>query len=184
MLKVSYRNSANISGCKVIPAGRNADRRYPAARGRRPREYERALTIVDRNAKQKIIAADILGEPGIYPSSRARVSATALGCAGHLSGGDFGRCVMDCVHVPRSNQSDQAVCDVHPCKRRGRDQYLFAGSDAGGRPAAAMYSLIESAKLNGLNWHSTRCKPRDRVPEAVVFGHIAVDAYTRNRAGG
>ena len=28
---------------------------------------------------------------------------------------------------------------------------MFAGSDAGGRRAAALYSLIESAKLNGLN---------------------------------
>jgi hypothetical protein len=28
---------------------------------------------------------------------------------------------------------------------------LFAGSDAGGRRAAAMYSLIETAKLNGVN---------------------------------
>jgi transposase len=28
---------------------------------------------------------------------------------------------------------------------------LFAGSDAGGRRAAAMCSLIESAKLNGVN---------------------------------
>jgi len=33
----------------------------------------------------------------------------------------------------------------------GRKNYLFAGSDAGGRRAAALYSLIESAKLNGLN---------------------------------
>jgi transposase len=33
----------------------------------------------------------------------------------------------------------------------GRKNYLFAGSDAGGRSAAALYSLIESAKLNGLN---------------------------------
>jgi transposase len=33
----------------------------------------------------------------------------------------------------------------------GRKNYLFAGSDAGGRRAAAMYSLIETAKLNGLN---------------------------------
>jgi IS66 C-terminal element len=30
-------------------------------------------------------------------------------------------------------------------------EYLLAGSDAGSRPAAALYSLIESAKLNGLN---------------------------------
>ena len=33
----------------------------------------------------------------------------------------------------------------------GRKNYLFAGPDAGGRRAAAMYSLIETAKLNGVN---------------------------------
>lgn len=33
----------------------------------------------------------------------------------------------------------------------GRKNYLFAGSDAGGERAAAMYSLIGSAKLNGLD---------------------------------
>jgi transposase len=33
----------------------------------------------------------------------------------------------------------------------GRKNYLFAGSDAGGKRAAAIYSLIGSAKLNGLD---------------------------------
>jgi transposase len=33
----------------------------------------------------------------------------------------------------------------------GRKNYLFAGSDAGGHRAAAVYSLIETAKLNGLD---------------------------------
>ena len=33
----------------------------------------------------------------------------------------------------------------------GRKNYLFAGSDAGGRRAAALYSLIETAKLSGLD---------------------------------
>lgn len=33
----------------------------------------------------------------------------------------------------------------------GRKNYLFAGSDTGGERAAAIYSLIESAKLNGLD---------------------------------
>ena len=32
-----------------------------------------------------------------------------------------------------------------------RKNWLFAGSDAGGDRAAAMYSLIGSAKLNGLD---------------------------------
>lgn len=33
----------------------------------------------------------------------------------------------------------------------GRGNYLFMGSDAGGERAAAMYSLVETAKLNGLD---------------------------------
>jgi transposase len=33
----------------------------------------------------------------------------------------------------------------------GRKNYLFAGSDQGGERAAALYALIETAKLNGLN---------------------------------
>ena len=33
----------------------------------------------------------------------------------------------------------------------GRKNFLFAGSDAGGDRAAAFYSLINTAKLNGLD---------------------------------
>ena len=33
----------------------------------------------------------------------------------------------------------------------GRKNYLFAGSDAGGERAAMLYSLINTAKLNGLD---------------------------------
>ena len=33
----------------------------------------------------------------------------------------------------------------------GRKNYMFAGSDSGGERAAAMYSLIGSAKLNGID---------------------------------
>ena len=33
----------------------------------------------------------------------------------------------------------------------GRKSWLFAGSDAGGERAAAIYSLISTAKLNGLD---------------------------------
>ena len=33
----------------------------------------------------------------------------------------------------------------------GRKNYLFAGSDAGGERAATAYTLIETAKLNGLD---------------------------------
>jgi hypothetical protein len=33
----------------------------------------------------------------------------------------------------------------------GRKNYLFAGSDGGGERAAALYSLIGTARLNGLD---------------------------------
>ena len=49
------------------------------------------------------------------------------------------------------------------CVALGRKNFLFAGSDAGGERAAAIYSLIGTAKLNGLD------------PEAYlryVIGHI------------
>jgi hypothetical protein len=34
---------------------------------------------------------------------------------------------------------------------RGRKNFLFAGSNTGGERAAAIYSLLGSAKLNGLD---------------------------------
>ena len=37
------------------------------------------------------------------------------------------------------------------CVALGRKNYLFAGADSGGERAAAIYSLIGSAKLNGLD---------------------------------
>ena len=54
---------------------------------------------------------------------------------------DDGRLALD------NNPAERAL----RCVAIGRKNYLFAGSDAGGRRAAAMYSLIESAKLNGAN---------------------------------
>ena len=37
------------------------------------------------------------------------------------------------------------------CVALGRKNFLFAGADSGGKRAAAIYSLIGSAKLNGLD---------------------------------
>jgi transposase len=54
---------------------------------------------------------------------------------------DDGRLALD------NNPAERALRGV----AIGRKNWLFAGSDAGGRRAAAMYSLIESAKLNGIN---------------------------------
>jgi len=54
---------------------------------------------------------------------------------------DDGRLALD------NNPAERALRGV----AIGRKNYLFAGSDAGGRRAATMYSLIETAKLSGIN---------------------------------
>ena len=54
---------------------------------------------------------------------------------------DNGRLALD------NNPAERAL----RCVAIGRKNYLFAGSDAGGEYAAALYSLIGTAKLNGID---------------------------------
>ena len=51
-----------------------------------------------------------------------------------------------CIEID-NNAAERALRGV----ALGRNNYLFMGSDAGGERAAAMYSLVETAKLNGLD---------------------------------
>ena len=53
----------------------------------------------------------------------------------------------------------------------GRRNWLFAGSDVGGERAAAMYSILQTAKLNGVN------------PEAYLTDTLAriADGHPINR---
>jgi transposase len=50
----------------------------------------------------------------------------------------------------------------------GRKNWLFAGSDAGGERAAAIYSLIETAKLNGLDPEAYLRTVLDRIADHPV----------------
>ena len=73
---------------------------------------------------------------------------------------DDGRIEMD------NNAAERALRGV----ALGRGNYLFMGSDAGGERAAAIYSLVQTAKLNGLD------------PEAYlreVLGRIADHSINR-----
>jgi hypothetical protein len=65
-----------------------------------------------------------------------------------------------------NNAAERAVRPV----ALGRKNYVFAGSDAGGQRAAAVYTLVETAKLNGLDPESYL---RD------VLGRVAVHPLNR-----
>ena len=52
----------------------------------------------------------------------------------------------------------------------GRKNWLFAGSERGGRSAAIAYTLIETAKLNGVD-------PQGRLTD--ILGRIADHKITR-----
>ena len=50
----------------------------------------------------------------------------------------------------------------------GRKNYLFAGSDAGGERAAAIYGLIGTAKLNGMNPEAYLREVLSRIPDHPI----------------
>jgi len=72
----------------------------------------------------------------------------------------------------------------------GRKNYLFAGSDAGGQRAAAIYSLIETAKLNGLDPQAylrdvlagIADHPVSRVDELLPWNFAAAQRIVQNAA--
>ena len=73
----------------------------------------------------------------------------------------------------------------------GRKNYLFAGSDSGGERAAAMYSLIGSAQLSGLDpeaylRHVIGCigeHPINRVDELLPWNvQIAIPGHQQEAA--
>ena len=54
------------------------------------------------------------------------------------------------------------------CVALGRKNFLFAGSNAGGERAAAMYSLIGSAKLNGIDPEAYLSYVLARIPDHPI----------------
>ena len=72
----------------------------------------------------------------------------------------------------------------------GRKNYLFAGSDTGGERAAAVYSLIGTAKLNGINPEKYLCDvlsciadhPINRIDELLPWNLVTIRSQQANHA--
>ena len=50
----------------------------------------------------------------------------------------------------------------------GRKNWLFAGSERGGRSAAIAYTLIETAKLNAIDPHAWLADTLARIPDYKI----------------
>ena len=50
----------------------------------------------------------------------------------------------------------------------GRKNYLFVGSQTGGRAAAIAYTLIETAKLNGIDPQAWLADNLARIPDSKI----------------
>jgi transposase len=89
-----------------------------------------------------------------------------------LYAGALVRCFEDGRLALDNNPAERAL----RCVAIGRKNYLFAGSDAGGRRAAAIYSLIESAKLNGRNPQHYLADVLARIAELLPWNWQPLDA--------
>jgi transposase len=54
----------------------------------------------------------------------------------------------------------------------GRKNYLFAGADAGGERAAALYSILHTAKLNELNPETYLRDTLDRIASGHPINRV------------
>ncbi|MCP1538092.1 transposase [Methylorubrum extorquens] len=63
--------------------------------------------------------------------------------------------------MPFNNAAERAIRPIAV----GRLNWTFAGSDAGGHRTAALYTLIETAKLNGLDPQAWLADVLARLPD-------------------
>ena len=112
-------------------------------RGKPPQE-RRAV----RQAKSKPLLDSLRQWLETTSSKLSRKSDTTAAIRYALSRWDALTCYIEDGHIEiDNNAAERSLRGV----ALGRKNYLFAGSDAGGERAAAIYSLIGSAKLNGLD---------------------------------
>jgi transposase len=66
--------------------------------------------------------------------------------------------------MPDNNPAERAMRGV----ALGRKNYLFVGSEAGGKAAAIAYTLIETAKLNAVDPQDWLADTLARIPDYKI----------------
>lgn len=96
------------------------------------------------------------------------VASWTAPCASGRSERWPGRISTDGSIVPLQGTHNNAAERALRAVALGRKNYLFAGSDAGGEYAAAMYSLIGTAKLNGIDPEAYLRNVLERIAEHPI----------------
>ena len=109
---------------------------------------------------------------GIAETMAGRDLGQALEEIGHRAGGSLRTRTMGSVAAllrrwSTGNRQQRGGASVARC-RAGKKEFLFAGSDRGGESAAAMYSLIGTAKLNGIEPESYLRNVLSRIAEHPI----------------
>jgi hypothetical protein len=112
-------------------------------RGRSPKERQQV-----RNARARPLLTSLYEwfKTTLAKISRKSETAVAIGYALARWPALVRYCDSGHIEID-NNAAERALRAV----ALGRKNYLFAGSDAGGERAAAIYSLLGSAKLNGID---------------------------------
>ena len=74
-------------------------------------------------------------------------------------------CFLDDAHIEIDNNAAERALKGPVL---GRKNWLFAGSHDGGERAAAMYSLLETAKLNGIDPEGYLRQVLQRIPDLTI----------------
>jgi transposase len=109
----------------------------PPDERRRLRQEQSLLLVADLKAWLEATLQKISGKSELAKASRYALSRWPALCC-YLNDG---RVEID------NNAAERSIRGI----ALGRKNYLFAGSDTGGNRAAAIYSLIETAKLNAID---------------------------------
>ena len=117
-------------------------------------EQHAAPLIVELKAWLDATLPKLSGKSDLAQAMRYALSRwTALICFVH-----DGRIEID------NNAAERSIRGI----ALGRKNYLFAGSDKGGKRAAAVYSLIENCKLNGVDPEAWLRDVLARIPDHKI----------------
>ena len=141
---------ARLNKAPIAIEAVRAHRRAVRHRARDQRPVARASAARVRHERSRAAASSAARRPGCAssaPGSRPTARSPRRSTTASSAGTALTRFLDDGRLCMTNNAAERALRGIAV----GRNNWTFAGSDAGGRRAAAIYTLIETAKLNDVD---------------------------------